>query len=133
MAAIVDTSQLKAHVFMVQAAGKVAQKGVEAATKLAAQRVRDTAKLPFAGTRYWKGYPATLGFDVESKGRSVEAEIGPRMGNKTQGSFGHWLEYGTSREGPIKPHLGPALAANEEPYMRALGAVLYYATAGIDL
>ena len=121
---LVDTGELTAHAFLLSGAGVAARPTVEAATRLAAQRVTSMARARFIGTRYWRSYPRTVTSDVEWSGTLIEAEVGPRMGRKTQGSMGHWLEFGTSRQGPIKPHLGPALEANRDVYEKALLAAI---------
>ena len=120
MAALVDTTQLQAHVFALRASGPILMKSVEAVTKLAAQRVGMTARGAFVGTRYWTRVPPGITWDTHRKGPLVEAEIGQVRGSGGPSAMLHWLEYGTSRQGPIKPSLGPALDANEEPYERAL-------------
>lgn len=122
MAAVVDTSELQAHVFALRASGPILIKSVEGVTKLASQRVRDTARNQFVGTRYWGRVPSQITADVKRTGGTIEAEIGRKRGIGGQGQLMHLLEYGSSRFGPIKPSLGPALSANEEPYVKALGA-----------
>jgi hypothetical protein len=115
--ALVDTSELSAHVYALRSAGKIIQWPVKKATEVNARRIRDEARKAFVGTRHWKQYPRTIGYDVAwTTPKFIEAEVGPTMGRGDQGSFGHWLEYGTSRQGPIKPHLGPALDKVSDQY-----------------
>lgn len=115
-----DTRQLRMHIFEVQSSGRVIIPAVEAVSNLAGQRIRDTAREVFQGTRYWKRYPSAITFDRDRDGTTIAVEVGPKKGG--QGSFGHLLEYGSSKQGPIKPHLGPALDANVEPFEKALEA-----------
>lgn len=118
-----DTRQLRMHIFEVQSSGRVIIPAVEAAANLAGQRIRDTAREVFQGTRYWKRYPSAITFDRDRDGTTIAVEVGPKKGTKgRQVAFAHLLEYGSSKQGPIKPHLGPALDANVEPFEKALEA-----------
>lgn len=119
----VDTGELKVHAFLLESSEPILRNAVLDATRVAAQRIQATARQQFAGTRHWKGYPRTISYDTHAAGPNVFAEVGPTMGKGTQGSFGHWLEYGNAVSGgPIKPHLGVALDANQEPFVADLQA-----------
>jgi hypothetical protein len=120
MPAVADTRELREHIFALQSSGPILVRNVEIAARRSGQRVRDVARSRFAGTRYWWKYPATITYDMERKGSLTVVEIGPNLGKGHQGSFGHWLEYGTSTHGPIKPHLGPALDATRDAFEKDL-------------
>jgi len=122
----VDTKQLLAHVVQVRTAGPAAMTGIEAATKLAAKRIQGVARNGFAGTRHWTRVPQDITYDVDRNGFTVTADIGRKRGIGGQSALMHLLEYGSSRFGPIKPTLGPALDYNADPYaaMVAAAAVL---------
>lgn len=128
MPAVVDTSQLQAHAYALVSSGPIVRKAVEAATKLAAQRVQMTAQAGFGGTTYWRATPRDITFDTAAKGTLIEAEIGRKRGIGGQSALLHLLEFGSSRFGPIKPTLVPALEANQEPYEKALLAAAMVAT-----
>jgi hypothetical protein len=124
MATSVDTKQLRQHVFELAATGRIAPTAVEAVSKLAAQRIQGMARQTFAGTRHWKHVPRAISWDVDRDGTQVKAQVGYERGGGGQASLAHLLEYGSSRQGPIKPHLGPALDANADPFEDALLAAV---------
>lgn len=53
-----------------------------------------------------RAYPHSITYDVNIRGASIEAEIGPDKG-LPQGPLGNILEYGTATTAP-QPHLQPA-------------------------
>lgn len=126
---LVDTSELNAHVFALRASGPILRRAVTDVTKLAGQRVRDTARTFVPPSPHLPYYAGSITHDVQAKGNLVEAEIGPDK-NRTQGPLGNILEYGTSRHGPPRPHLGQALDLNQDPYEKALLAAMMVTTIG---
>ena len=120
MSASVDTKQLRQHAFTLQSSGQIAPTAVEAVTRLAAARVRGMAQQTLSGSKHWFKIPPNITYDVKRSGLEIEAEIGRKRGTGGQGALMHLTEYGSSRSGPLRPALGPALDANAEPYERAL-------------
>ena len=120
MSRSVDTKQLRWHSYELVSTGQIAPTAVEAVTKLAARRIQSNARAAFDGTRHWQKVPRDITWDVDRNGTKITAEIGRERGIGGQSALMHLLEYGSSKSGPIKPSLGPALDANQEPYEKAL-------------
>jgi HK97 gp10 family phage protein len=62
-------------------------------------------------------YARSITHEVRSGMGGVVAEIGPEKGG--QGSLAHLFEHGSANTAP-KPHLGPALDAEESAFIAAL-------------
>lgn len=77
---------------------------------------------------YLPMYGRSISYDTTASGTSVSSEIGPDK-SKPQGPLGNLLEYGTGDTAPI-PHLGPALDAEEEAFLRYLEAAVAKAIDG---
>lgn len=63
------------------------------------------------------GYPATMAYDVENRGTSVRAEIGPTGGG--QARLGAILEYGSANNPPHRD-LGRAADTEEPRFISAM-------------
>jgi hypothetical protein len=77
---------------------------------------------------YLPAYARSISYDTAVSGTSVSSEIGPDK-DRPQGPLGNILEYGTGDTPPI-PHLGPALDAEEEAFLRYLEAAVAKAIDG---
>ena len=116
----VDTKQLRWHSYELASTGAIVGTAVEAVTKLAVKRIQAQAREAFTGTRHWSKTAQHISTEVTRSGSEVKGVVGYERGQGNQASLAHLLEYGSSKFGPIKQHLGPALDANEEPYEKAL-------------
>jgi hypothetical protein len=73
------------------------------------------------GIGHAPAYPSSITYDIETKGLTVEAEVGPDKARR-QGALGNILNYGTLNNAPI-PHVEPALADEQPKYYAALEAL----------
>lgn len=89
---------------------------VRKAVEVTARRIKDDARSRAAGIGpHAKSYPRSITYDVLYAGSFlVQAEIGPDKGGP-QGALGNLLEFGSVHNAP-RPHLAPALAANEADF-----------------
>ena len=78
-----------------------------AATKKAANNIKEEARRNAEGMSYAPHYPRSITYDVEYGPTSVAAEIGPDK-DLPQGALGNLLEYGSVNNAP-HAHLGPAM------------------------
>lgn len=128
----VDTGELKTQAFRLASGAQVSPLAFEAVMRLSGQRIQSMARNSFAGTRYWKQVPRDITYEVNREGLKLELEVGRERGIGGQSALMHLLEYGSSRFGPIKPSLGPALDANVEPFAaQVVAAALVPLGAGI--
>lgn len=121
MSVIIDTTQAIALAIRQAAAGAAFAAGADRVVgktalevkNRAAQTVRDAD-----GGGRLVHYPRAISYDREGFGASGEITyvVGPDK-DRMQGALGNILEYGTSRHGPVVPHLGPALES-EAPVMQ---------------
>jgi hypothetical protein len=124
----VDMSEVNKLAADLMATSMLTLPAVEKVTQVAAIKIKkDAQKRIKAQTgKYFPLYPYTIGYDTQTKGVTVSAEIGPDkdmvIGGgpiKTPGNFGNILEYGTARDAPM-PHLGPALEAEAPIFERLI-------------
>lgn len=113
-----ETSELRSLAARLDGASRKIGPGLVPVVKKAAQKVKDGAAERAGGIGHAPHYPRSISYDFIQWGRGARAEIGPDKG-RTQGALGNILEYGTSKNAPI-PHLGPALDAEEGPFLEAL-------------
>lgn len=92
-----------------------------AATTKGALNIKTDAARRISGLAHAPAYPRSITFDVYPIWRGVVAEIGPDK-DKRQGSLGNILEYGTVKNAP-RPHLGPALEAEQPRFEAAIAAL----------
>lgn len=118
----VNDKELREHVFELASTARIAPTAAEAVTKLAARRVQGLARQTLAGSRHWWALAKDVSWEVDRDGNQIKAMIGYErgLGKKHQATLAHLAEYGSSKTGPLRPHLGPALDANAEPYENAL-------------
>lgn len=86
--------------------------------KRGANNIKKDAKEKWANLAHAPALPRAISYDVDVKGTTVEAEIGPDKA-KRQGALGNLLEYGSSNNA-ARPALGPALDAEEPNLVRYL-------------
>jgi hypothetical protein len=118
MQARTDTSglaELTAHLREVQQRTPGEAKQI---LKRGAGNIKDDARKRIRGNSYAPAYYRAIGYDVIWHGESGYAEIGPDK-DRRQGALGNILEYGTVNNAP-RPHLGPALAAEEPRFAEQL-------------
>ena len=111
---------------------------VKAVTHKGSLNIKRDAKQRVGRGPHTPAYALSIGYEVKANSRVVEGEIGPdkdkHVGGgpfRTPGNLGNLLEYeyGTPWSAPT-PHLGPALAAEEPKFVRALEDVLLKALGG---
>ena len=126
MAGSVDTKQLRWHSYELATTAVAAPTAVEAVTKLATRRIQGHARTTLAGSRHFWKLARDLSSEVDRNQTQVKGVVGYErgLGKGHQSGVAHLAEYGSSKTGPLRPHLGPALDANQEPYERALLAAL---------
>lgn len=119
MAVRLAVKQAAAGAAFAVGADRIAAKTALEVKNKAAQTVRDAD----TGGRLVH-YPRSISYDREGFGATGEITyvVGPDK-DKMQGALGNILEFGTSRHGPVVPHMGPALES-EAPVMQGFLAEL---------
>lgn len=93
-----------AGVRVVAAASAVLAKG--------ALNIKNDWRASASGLKHAPLYPLSISYDIETKGTTITAEVGPDK-HKPQGALGNLIEFGSSKN---PPHLDGARAlAAEEP------------------
>lgn len=105
MAVALAVRQAAAGVAFAQGADKIAAKTAFEVKKEAARIVSESSQ-----SGRLVHYPSSISYDREGFGAGGRFEyvVGPDK-DRRQGALGNILEYGTSRFGPVIPHMGPAL------------------------
>lgn len=122
VSASVDTKQLRVHAYELASTGPIAMTGIHAVTKLATQRIQSQARGIVGGSRHWWALAGHITTETDRGTTEVKGEVGYARPPGGQGKLAHLAEYGSSKSGPLRPHLGPALDLNEEPWVQALVA-----------
>jgi HK97 gp10 family phage protein len=94
---------------------------VRAIVEKGANNIKKDAVGRVSGLAHAPAYPRSIGYDIGYQIGAVAAQIGPDK-NRRQGALGNILEYGTANN-PPRPHLAPALRAEEPRYTSALEAL----------
>ena len=116
----VDTRQLWAHTYELAAAGPVATSAVYAVTILHTKRLQAIARSIVSGSRHWWALAPHITTETSMKGTYVQGAVGYKTPPQGQAKLAHLAEYGSSKSGPLRPHLGPAADMVEETYEDAL-------------
>lgn len=83
-----------------------------------ALNIKKDARERVTGLKHAPAYPLAIGYDTHETLTGASAEIGPDK-EKRQGALGNLIEYG-SIHNPPRPHLAPALEAEEPRFRKAL-------------
>lgn len=89
------------------------------AAQVTAGKIKADARSRISGYKYLPRYPYSITYDTKLSAAGVVGEIGPDRALK-QGPLGRIIEFGTSKNAPL-PHLGPALDANTDDFLRGVG------------
>lgn len=120
----IDSSDVQKLAATIEHSGKVAITHVAPVVAKGALNIKKDAQERVGRGPYTPGYARSIGYDQKTTPTTSEAEIGPDK-DKAQGALGNLLEYeyGTPWSAPT-PHLGPALAAEEPKFTKALEDVV---------
>lgn len=94
---------------------RVAEKAVE----VEAYRMKQDWRQRVSGARALGGLPAAINYDITTTPNVVTAEVG--YDDEGQGELGNLVEFGSSRQGPIRPAGADVLKAGAdglENYLR---------------
>lgn len=80
------------------------------------------ARARVAGMRAAPAYPYSIGYDYRASTRLLTWEVGPDKARR-QGALGNLIEFGSVNNSP-RPHIGPALNAEEEAWVRHSAAAI---------
>lgn len=109
-----DNTEVDKLVQVLGQAGDAAFKNVRAIVAKGALNIKTDARRMAKGIAHAPLYPSSISFDLKTRLRTFEAEIGPDK-NLRQGSLGNILEYGApARNTAPHPHMLPA-AVRELP------------------
>lgn len=89
------------------------------AAQVTATKIKSDARSRISGYKYLPLYPYSITYDTTVSPGGIVAEIGPDRALK-QGPLGRIIEFGTSKNAPL-PHMGPALDANTDDFLRGVG------------
>ncbi|MGA5629798.1 hypothetical protein ACPCTH_33520 [Streptomyces cellulosae] len=97
------------------------------AVTVSALKIKNDAARRSQSSGHAKHYSRSITYDVHGGAASVWAEIGPDKA-RTQGALGNIIEFGTRNNAP-RPHLGPALYAEDGGFYRGMQIAVRQATA----
>lgn len=118
--ASVDTKELRWHSYELASAGSIATTAIHAVTKLHTQRIQSMARSIVGGSRHWWALAGHISTETSSSGTEVKGVVGYTRPPGGQAKLAHLAEYGSSKSGPLRPHLGPSLEAGADAYENAL-------------
>lgn len=118
--ASVDTKQLRWHAYELASTGALATTAVHAATKLTVQQMKTHALSTLSGSRHWWALSRHLSTETSRSAVEVKGVLGYDRPPGGQAKLAHLAEYGSSKSGPLRPHLGPALDSVEDVYEKRL-------------
>jgi hypothetical protein len=126
----VDTSDLKRLAAAIDRSVNIAPAKVRAVVQKGALNIKKDAQRRVGRGPYIRRYADAITYDTQETPTGASAEIGPDK-NKAQGALGNLLEYeyGTPWSAP-RPHLGPALEAEEPRFTQALEDAIVEAVLG---
>lgn len=81
-----------------------------------ANNIKRFARARTSGMAHAPAYPYSITYDHRATTRVLTWEIGPDK-NRRQGALGNLIEFG-SINNPANPHVGPALSAEEDAWIR---------------
>jgi hypothetical protein len=117
----VDVSELTGLARDLDAAPEKALADTRAVVQRGALNIKKDAQKRVTGLKHAPAYPRSIGYDTHTTLTGASAEIGPDK-EKRQGALGNLIEYG-SIHNPPRPHLAPALEAEEPRFVKALEEV----------
>jgi hypothetical protein len=122
MSKSVDTKQLRWHSYELASTGVIATTAIDAVTKLTLQQMRMHALTTLSGSRHWWALARELSSETSRSAVQVNGVLGYARPPRGQAKLAHLAEYGSSKSGPLRPHLGPALDSVEDVYEKRLVA-----------
>lgn len=117
----VDVSELTGLGRDLDAAPAKALMDTRAVVQRGALNIKKDAQKRVTGLKHAPAYPRSIGYATHTTLTGASAEIGPDK-EKRQGALGNLIEYG-SVHNPPRPHLAPALEAEEPRFVKALEEV----------
>lgn len=122
MTATFDVSEVTALAADIAASGKTAIEEARTIVQQGALNIKTRARELAGGMPHAPRYPYSITYDTTVTDTSIEAEIGPDK-DLPVGALGNIFEYGTSRHGPYRPHMGVALTEEEPRFERFVDAL----------
>jgi hypothetical protein len=118
----VDRSSLDAWRDVLEHAADEIVPAARKVTSKDALNVKNSWKKRWKGITRLQGLPRTITYDVDTKGASILAEIGPDLDKGGQAPLAHIPEYGVAQNNTrAQPGGAPALAEEAPNFERHLG------------